>query len=107
VGYCPRILPLWARKPGTATRVRGRIEAIVDWARVNEFRTEKTGGLARPSRSSAASTHEGPHHAALPYREGGDFTGELWNDGATGSLALQFLILTATRTRLALRGLNR
>src|SRR5262249_1689980 len=38
------------------------------------------------------------HHAALPYDEIGDFMSELRKDGSIGSLALQFLILTASRT---------
>jgi integrase len=94
--------PLWSTKPETATRVRGRIEAILDWARVNEFRTGENPARWRghldhllPARTKVRQVK---HHAALPYAEIGDFMGDLREDGSIGSLALQFLILTATRT---------
>jgi integrase len=98
--------PLWSTKPETASRVRGRIEVILDWARVNEFRTGENPARWRghldhllPAR---AKVRKVKHHAALPYVEIGSFVVELRTEGGIASLALQFLILTATRTSEAL-----
>jgi hypothetical protein len=52
--------PIWTKKPETAGRVRGRIEAVLDWAegaRVSPRR--EPGTLARPSRQTAARTLQG------------------------------------------------
>jgi integrase len=103
VGMVHRVLePIWSSKTETASRVRGRIEAILDWATVREFRTGDNparwkGHLENlfPRRSKAQQVE---HHPALPYTEIGAFISKLKAQPGTGALALQFTILTAVRT---------
>ena len=97
-----RILePTWAAKPETASRVRGRIEAILDSAKVLEFRSGENPArwrghldklLPKPSKLRKVK-----HHAALPYGEMGAFMAELRERGAIAARGLEFLILTAAR----------
>jgi integrase len=94
--------PLWARKPETASRVRGRIERILDYAKVRGWRTGENPARWRghlenilPARSKVARVE---HHAALPYSELGDFMTALRQQGGVAARALEFTILTAART---------
>ena len=64
--------PIWSQKPETAARVRGRIAAVLDWAKAREYRTgdnpaQWRGHLDKllPSRAKVARVR---HHPALPYR---------------------------------------
>ncbi|MGQ0741909.1 MAG: tyrosine-type recombinase/integrase [Alphaproteobacteria bacterium] len=103
VGLVSRILePIWSKKPETASRIRGRIEAILDWARTRGYRQGETparwkGHLENlfPPRSQVRQVK---HHPALPYREMGAFMAALKAEAGMGALALQFTILTAART---------
>jgi integrase len=95
--------PIWAAKPHTASRVRGRIEAVLDWATAHkhrlgenparwkghlEFLLPRTSKLTRVER-----------HAALPYAEVSAFMAELQQQNNSAAVrALEFTILTATRT---------
>jgi integrase len=97
---------IWYEKPETATRVRGRIEAVLDWARVHGFRSGENparwkGHLSHllPARSKVRRVK---HHAAMPYSEVGSFMQALGERGDGAALALQFVILTAARTGEAL-----
>lgn len=94
--------PIWATKPETATRVRGRIEAILDWATVRGYRKGDNPARWRghldqtlPARAKVAKVE---HHAALPYGELGGFVASLRQQEGTAALALEFAILTAART---------
>jgi integrase len=94
--------PLWQTKPETATRVRGRIEAVLDWATVRTYRTGENPARWRghldkllPSKSRIARVK---HHAALPYAELPAFMAELRQHEGIGARALEFVILTAART---------
>jgi len=93
---------LWKGKTETASRVRGRIEAILDWAKVRKYRTGENparwrGNLEHslPKRSKVQKVK---HHAALPYGEIGPFVQALRNKEGTAARALEFLILTTART---------
>lgn len=93
---------LWSAKTETASRVRGRIEAILDWAKVRKYRTGENparwrGNLEHtlPARGSVQKVE---HHAALPYEEIGAFVESLKAQSGIAARALEFLILTATRT---------
>lgn len=95
---------LWSSKPETASRVRGRVEAILDWCAVRGYRDRNTvnpaswrGNLekALPARGKIRKVK---HHAALPYQQVGAFMGELRALDGLGALALQLTILCATRT---------
>src|SRR5476651_144137 len=102
----PKVLkalePIWSIKNETATRVRGRVEAILNWATARGNRTGDNPArwrghlenlLPKPSKVSKVK-----HHAALPYPEVPKFIGKLRQQNGIAALALEFLILTATRT---------
>jgi hypothetical protein len=89
--------PIWTTRPETASRVRGRIEAVLDWAKARKIRTGENparwkGHLSHllPSRSKVRKVQ---HHAALPYTEIGKFIGELrvkhWECNGTRSTGLR------------------
>lgn len=94
--------PIWTTKTETATRLRGRIESILGWATVSGYRTGDNPARWRdhldnllPRRSKVKKVE---HHPALPYAEMGAFIAELRSQAGTAALALEFTILTATRT---------
>lgn len=103
VTHIVRILELiWTSKPETASRVRGRIEAILDWATARGYRTGENPARWRghienllPRRSKVQSVK---HHPALPYADMGAFMVALRAQDGMAALALQFLILTVART---------
>lgn len=93
--------PIWSSKPETASRVRGRIETILDAAKVRGYREGENparwrGHLAQilPARSRLTRGH----HKAMPYEAVPAFVGELRVRHAMAALALEFAILTAART---------
>jgi integrase len=103
VGLVTKVLePIWRTKPETASRVRGRIEAVLDWATVRGYRNGDNPARWRghldkllPARAKVRKVE---HHAALRYLEMGDFVAGLREQEGIASRALEFLILTATRT---------
>lgn len=93
--------PIWTTKTETATRVRQRIEAVLDWATAREFRSGDNPArwrghldklLAKPTRLKNVE-----HRAAIPYAEAGAFVGALRKQKGLGALALELQILTACR----------
>lgn len=96
------IEPIWKSKPETASRVRGRIEAILDWAKVRGYREGENparwrGHLQKllPAKTKVRAVQ---HHKALPFRQMPEFMGALRSQSGTAPLALEFAILTAART---------
>jgi len=94
--------PIWGTKTETASRVRGRIESVLDWATVREYRRGENPARWRghldkllPARSKVQKVE---HHSALPYAEIGNFVAELRKQIGVSPLALEFLILTTSRT---------
>jgi integrase len=94
--------PIWSAIPETAGRVRGRIEAILDWARSRGLRTGENpahwkGHLDNllPSRSKVRKVR---HHPALPYEELPEFVSVSRAQESVSARALEFTILTAART---------
>jgi integrase len=99
--------PLWTRAPETASRLRGRIEAVLDAAKARGFIERNEANPARwrghldkllPKRAKLTRGH----HAAMPYAEVPAFVAELRQRPATAARALEFCILTATRSGEAL-----
>lgn len=93
---------IWATKPETASRVRGRIEHVLDWAKVRGYRTGENPARWRghldkllPKRGKVRRVK---HHPALPYEQIGAFVEKLRAEEGTGARALEFAILTAART---------
>jgi integrase len=94
--------PIWLNKTETASRVRNRIEAVLDWATVRSYRTGENPARWRgylenvlPARNQIQPTE---NHAALPYTEIFAFMAALRSRTAIPARALEFLILTATRS---------
>ena len=94
--------PIWTTKTETASRVRGRIEAILDWASVRKYREGENparlkGHLDKllPQRSKVQKVK---HHPALPYDQIGDFMEKLGGQEGVAAKGLELKILTATRT---------
>jgi integrase len=95
------IKPLWERVPETASRVRGRIEAVLGWATVHHYRTGDNPARWRqhlqhalPSRSEIAKVE---HHAAMPYTQVASFMDALRKDTSIAARCLEFITLTAAR----------
>jgi len=95
-------IPLWTAKPETASRLRGRIESILDWAKVREYREGENPARWRghldkllPARGKVRRVE---HHAALPYVDMSEFITALRYQEGTGARALEFAVLTAART---------
>ncbi|MBO0334944.1 integrase arm-type DNA-binding domain-containing protein [Sneathiella sp. CAU 1612] len=103
IGLVLKILePIWSEKSETASRVRGRIESVLDWATARKYREGENparwkGNLDKilPARSKVQQVK---HHAALPYDEMGDFMAALRKQEGIAAMGLELLILTAART---------
>lgn len=110
VGSVMRVLePIWREKTETASRLRGRIESVLDYATARGWRTGENPARWRghmdnllPARSKIAQVE---HHPALPWLEVGAFMANLRDEEGTGALALRFAILTATRTGEVVRAM--
>ena len=96
------IEPVWSTKPETAGRVRGRIERILDWAKVRGYRDGENPARWRghldhllPARGKVRRVK---HHAALPYSELPAFVAALRGRHAVAARAMEFAVLTAART---------
>jgi integrase len=101
--------PIWHTKTETAGRVRGRIESVLDWAKVHKQRAGENparwrGNLAMvlPKQSDIQEVR---HHPALPFERIGEFLVALRDrETAVAAYALEFLILTLGRTNEVLEG---
>lgn len=94
--------PVWTTKTETASRVRGRIESVLDWATVRGFRKGDNPArwkgcldkvLAKPGKVAKVE-----HHAALPIDQVPAFMRELRERHGIAARALEVLILTAARS---------
>jgi integrase len=94
--------PIWTDKTETANRVRGRIEKVLDRAKVLEKRSGENPARWRGhiEHLLALKTEVAPveHHAALPYKALPAFMRELRKRSEVSARALEFTILTAART---------
>jgi integrase len=93
---------LWSARPETASRLRGRLESVLDYARVIGQRQGENPARWRghldhllPARQAVAKT---VHHPALPYRDLPEFLAELRERDGVAARALEFAILTVART---------
>jgi integrase len=103
VGHVHRVLePIWSTKPETAGRVRGRIEKILGWAKVNNYRDGENPARWRDNLDQLlpklSEVRKVKHHPALPYAELPAFMEKLREEKGTAARALEFAILTAART---------
>jgi hypothetical protein len=95
------IEPIWATKPETASRVRGRIESVLDWAKARGYRDGENPARWRghlenllPKKSKVRAVE---HHAALPYPEIAAFLAGLRGQDGVAARALEFAILRVAR----------
>lgn len=93
--------PIWREKPETASRVRGRIETVLDAAKARGYREGENparwrGHIAQilPARRRLSRQH----HKSMPYEAIPEFIEQLQARDAVSALALEFVILTAART---------
>jgi integrase len=98
-----RILePIWAARPETAGRVRGRIESILNWATVRQFRAGENParwkGHLDHLLPRKGKIHKVRHQPAMPYQAVPGFMAELRDQASTSARALEFTILTVVRT---------
>lgn len=94
--------PIWRTKTETASRVRGRIESVLDWATVRKYRSGDNparwkGHLDKvlPAPKKVSKTE---HHRALPIDAMANFMADLRNRAGIAARALEFAILTAARS---------
>jgi integrase len=94
--------PIWTSKTETASRLRGRIENVLDWARVKGYRSGENPALWRGNLDHLLATPSDVkpvrHHTALPYRAMGDFMKALRAIDTTAGRCLEFTILTGSRS---------
>jgi integrase len=94
--------PIWQPKPETASRLRGRIERILDWATVQEFRRGDNPSRWRghldallPGKAKVRAVR---HHPAMPVDDLPAFMAELRKRDSISARSLELTILTAART---------
>ena len=94
--------PLWHKTPETASRLRGRIEAVLDWSAARGLRSGENPARWRGHLDkllpAPAKFRKVKHHAALHWRDVPEFLRELRAVQSISSRALEFTILTAART---------
>lgn len=99
-----RILePIWTSKTETATRVRGRIENVLDWATAKKYRSAgenpaRWRGHLDKLLSAPKKTTAVVHHPAIPVDDAPAFFAALQQRKGTAARALEFLTLTAARS---------
>jgi integrase len=96
------IEPIWHSKTETATRVRMRIEAVLDWATAKKYRTgdnpARWHGLIGELLPAPSKVKRSKPFPSLPYSELPGFMERLRGIEAVGARALEYLILTIART---------
>lgn len=102
-GLVMRVLePMWHTKSETASRLRGRIESILDWATVRGYRVGDNPARWRGHLDKLLPTVKKRsrvrHHPALPYEQIGAFMALLRTQDGIAARALEFAIFTAART---------
>jgi integrase len=107
--------PIWKDKPELASRLRGRIEAILDWGKVRGHRSGENPARwkahldhiyparAKAQRAKRERTGRAEHHPALPYVKLPAFMVALRERTGSSAWALEFAILTAARTNEVLK----
>lgn len=109
VGLVMQVIePLWGHRTETASRVRGRIESILDWSTVRGYRKGDNPARWRghleallPAKSKVSKVR---HMPALPWAELPQLMAELRTNASISARATEFIILTAVRTGEAING---
>jgi integrase len=91
--------PVWNRAPETGSRLRGRIEAVLDYGKAHGWRDGQNPAMWRGHLShllAKRSKLSRLHHAAMPYADVPKFLATIRDHGVAGA-ALEFTVLSATR----------
>jgi integrase len=101
------VSPIWLEKTETASRLRGRIEKVLDWCTVGGYRQgdnpARWRGHLKELLANPTTAKNQQHFNALPYQEAPQFISELRKRRGMAARAAEFVILTAARTNM-LRG---
>jgi integrase len=96
------LTPIWDKKPETASRVRGRIEALLDYAKARGWRTGENParwkGHLQHSLAARAKIAKVQHHAAVAWADLPNLMAKLGASKGTAAACLRFLTLTAARS---------
>lgn len=93
--------PIWTTKAETASRLRGRIERVLDAAAARGLRSKDNPARWRGHLSALLPKRQRltrGHHAAMPFSDVSEFLARLRGIDGIGARALEFTILTAART---------
>lgn len=94
--------PIWVTKAETASRVRQRIEAVWDWGKARGYvhgeNPARLRGHLDKLLATTSKIKRVQHHPALPYHDINAFVALLHAEQGVSPIALEFMILTATRT---------
>jgi len=94
--------PIWKTKTETASRLRGRIESVLDWATVRGFRSGENpaqwAGRLDKLLPAPSKVQKVVHHRALPIDDMGAFMADLRKREGGAAKALEFAILTSARS---------
>ena len=92
------LTPLWRKTPETGSRIRGRVEKVLDWAKVHQFRDGENPARWRSHLEHVFATAKGGNYAAMPFAEVPSFMTRLRERESISARALELLILTAARS---------
>ena len=96
------LLPVWKRTPETGSRLRGRIERVIDWAKPLGLFTGENPASRDLLKDHLPARAKAKHHAALPYADLPAFMAELRDRDSLSARALEFTVITAVRTQEAI-----
>ncbi len=95
------LTPIWSTKAETASRVRGRIERVLDYCKVKGWRSGENPAAWRGHLKNVLPARQKltrGHHAAMPYDDVPAFVQRLRGSDAMAARALEFAILNASRS---------
>ena len=97
------LTPIWLSKHETASRLRQRIEVVLDWAKAGRYRSGDNpasikGPIAHLLPAISADARRAKHHPAMPWGDVPEFLIDLRDNDSVSARALEFTILNAKRT---------
>jgi integrase len=92
------LLPIWKKTPETGSRLRGRMERVFAYAKAHKLFDGENPASRDVLRDALPTKRKAGHHSSMPYAELGAFMGQLRERESLSAKALEFTILTASRT---------
>jgi len=92
------LTPIWHRTAETGSRVRARVERVLDWAKVHQFRDGENPARWKGHLEHVFASAKGGNFSAMPFAEVPAFMTKLRERDSVSAKGLEFLILTATRS---------